>query len=454
MMARRGSRLAFLAILFVVAALLRLDFLFIVFYLFALVYLLSHFWVRATSRTLELERRLTDHAFSGDLVRVRLQLVNRGRLPVPWLDLHESLPVQLATPPFFRNVFGLAARSHRVLEYELHCAQRGYYEIGPLTVRTGDLLGFARPRMVQLAPQPLIVYPKVFPLERLGVPTYSPQVSLPARSPLFLDPSRVMGVRDYQRGDSPRRIHWTATAKASARALTTLLMVKQYQPAISRETLICLDLNRQDYGRRNWAIATERAIVVAASLANHIVVREQLSVGLVVEARDPRAGADGGPTRAPPTRAPPTRAPRAVVRVTLPPRTGRGHLMRLLEVLAWAQVVDAVPAAGEGVEDGIALGLAGLLRETAKGLSWGTTLVIVTGKESPELLDTIFYLQRAGFAVALVLVRPGRAPDGGFAAARARVPVYRVWEESEAGGVLGQISAARAARPYRAGAGA
>ena len=464
MMARRGSRLVFLAILFVVAAVFRLDFLFVVFYLFALVYLLSHLWVRATSRNLELGRRLTDHAFSGDLVQVRLRLVNRGRLPVPWLDVHESLPVQLATPPFFRRAFGLLARGRSTLEYELHCAQRGYYEIGPLVVRVGDLLGFARTRIVRRATQPLIVYPKVLPLERLGLPTYSPQVSLPAQSPLFLDPSRVMGVRDYQRGDSPRRLHWTATAKASARASTTRLMVKQYQPAISRETLICLDLYRGDYGRRNWAIATERAIVVAASLANHIVVREQLPVGLVTEAHDPRAsGLQAGDLQAGDLQAGDAQAgdPQAIdprrpknkgsnlVRFTLPPRTGQGHLMRLLEVLACAQVVDAVPGAG----DDAGMGLAALLRETAKGLFWGTTLVIVTGKESPELLDTIFYLQRAGFAVALVLVRPGRAPDGGFAAARARVPVYRVWEEREAGGVLGRFPAARAGSPWGTGVG-
>ena len=43
------KRLAFLAVLFVVAVVLRLDFLFVVFYLFALVYILSHLWVQGAS---------------------------------------------------------------------------------------------------------------------------------------------------------------------------------------------------------------------------------------------------------------------------------------------------------------------------------------------------------------------------------------------------------------------
>jgi hypothetical protein len=206
-------------------------------------------------------------------------------------------------------------------------------------------------------------------------------------------------------------------------------MVKQYQSAISRETMICLDLWREGYGRRNWAVATERAIVVAASVANHVVVRERLPVGLVTEAHDPRQ--EG-----------------AVRRFSLLPRAGQGQLMRLLEVLACAQVVsesDAAVSAGPG--------FAAMLRETARYLPWGATITIITGKERPELLDTLFYLRRAGFAVALILMQAGRASGGRASSGRLGVPVYRVWEESDVSGVLGQVPGARALNPGR-GAGA
>ena len=435
------KRWVFLGILFVVAVVLRLDFLFIVFYLFALVYLLSHFWVQSAGRNLEVTRRLADHAFSGDRVQVRLSIENRGWLAVPWLDVHESLPIQLATPPFYRYASSLSGHGQHRLSYELACGERGYYEIGPLVVRTGDLLGFARPRTVSAskrgeATRPLIVYPKVLPLAKLGLPTYSPQVALPTRSPLFQDPSRVMGVRDYQRGDSPRRLHWTATAKASARTLTTRLMVKQYQPAISRETMICLDMVREDYGRRHWSIATERAIVVAASLANHIVVRERLPVGLVTEAYDPRRGAV---TRGEMSHAEMVR----VDRFSLPPRAGQGQLMRLLEVLACVQVVSDAerPRGSESAQEPGGVGFTALLRETAKDLTWGATLVLITGAERPELLDTLFYLRRAGFAVSLILVQPPMALHRG--AGRLGVPTYRIWEEGDLGTVLGQAQGAQ-----------
>ena len=299
----------FLLILFVIAALLRVDFFFTIVYLFFAVYLLSRLWTPRTVKHLHVQRRFVNRAFPGDSVKVDLTVHNVGWLPIPWLEVHESLRVELTAPPFYREVVSLGPRERRHFYYTLHCRRRGYYPIGPLTMQTGDLLGIVRPSQVQAAPDHVIVYPRVVPLQQLGLPTRSPQVALPARSPLFEDPARVMGVRDYQRGDSPRRIHWTATASAGR------LLVKQYQPSIARETLICLDLNQEDYERRQRYTATELAIVVAASIANHIVVREGLPVGLTTEAWDPLLD---------------DRA-----RFFLPPRSERAHLMSLLEVLAW-----------------------------------------------------------------------------------------------------------------------
>jgi uncharacterized protein (DUF58 family) len=227
----------------------------------------------------------------------------------------------------------------------------------------------------------------------LDLPTRSPLVALRTRTPLFEDPTRIMGVRDYQRGDSPRRIHWTATASAGR------LLVKQYQPAIARETLVCLDMSREDYGQRQRYTATELAVVVAASIANHVVSREGLPVGLATEAWDPLL--------------------EKPARFFLPPRSERGHLMSLLEVLARVQLTT-----GTSFED--------LLRHESTNLSWGATLTVITGRESEPLFDTLVYLRRAGFAVALILVQPTR-PSATLQkrADLLGVPIHRVWKEQE-----------------------
>jgi uncharacterized protein (DUF58 family) len=384
--------LLFLLGLLLIAAILRIDFFFTVAYLLFGLILLGRLWIRRGLRGLRVERSYTARAFSGDDVTVRVRLHNTGRLPLPWLQIHESLPVDLIAPPFHREVFSLKAGEQRYFEYELHCRKRGVYALGPLKAQAGDLFAFEPTQQVELPPEQMVVYPQVVPLAHLSVPTHSPLVALPAATPLFEDPARVTGVREYQRGDSPRRIHWTATASAGR------LLVKQYQPAIARETLLCLDMNVEGYSLRRRAEASELAIVVAASLANHIIGRERLPVGLTTEAAD-------GPAK--------TTTP-----FFLPPRRERGHLMNILETLARAQLGPAQP-------------LAERLRRLRGRLAWGATVIAITGATDANLFDSLAEMRRAGLMVALVLIQATPPPEALARAALLGVPVQTVWRQTD-----------------------
>src|SRR6185369_8148806 len=109
--------LPFLLILFIIAAVLRIDFFFTIAYLFFLLYLLGRLWMRRGLGQVSVARHFTSHAFSGDEVRVEVKLGNTGRLPVPWLQIHESLPIDLIAPPFHREVFTLGAGEKRFFNY-------------------------------------------------------------------------------------------------------------------------------------------------------------------------------------------------------------------------------------------------------------------------------------------------------------------------------------------------
>lgn len=393
-----GSFVPFLILLFVIALVLRIDLYFTVVWFLLGLYGLSRLWTQRAVRHLQAERQFVDHAFTGDEVRVGLTLRNTGRLPIPWIEVSESVPVDLRGTASPSQVLGLRGREKRRFQYTLNCRRRGFYALGPLRLETGDVLGVEERVLALPEPRRVTVYPRVVPLERLGLPTRSALVSLPARPPLFEDTSRVMGIRDYRPGDSPRRIHWTATAR------TGRLVVKQYQPAIARETLICLDLDLKDYEVRRYE-ATEEAIVVAASLAHHMVVREGLPVGLATEGRD--ASDDRRPLN------------EGLHRITLPPRTGRGHLMGVLEVLARIQV----GSSGRFVD---------LLREESLNLTWGSTIVVITGRLSRDLAEMLLYLKRNGHAMALILVQPDylrRAEDQQDGVAG--IPTHRVWTDRD-----------------------
>lgn len=384
----------FLLLVFGVAVLLRVDFFFTVVYFLVGIYFLVRLWTRRASEHLRVRREFLNRAFTGDRVQMNYAIQNDGWLPIPWLEVTESVPLPLQSDPVQSFALSLRAQETWHNSYTLHCRRRGYYLIGPLLMQTGDLLGIDKQTRLRVAPAPMVVYPRVVPLPELGIPTRSPLVALSARSPLFEDPSRLMGVRNYQRGDSPRRIHWPATARTGG------LVVKQYQPAIARETMICLDMYRADYNPRRMYEATELAIITAASLANHILIRDKLPVGLATEALDSLHEE----TR----------------RISVPPRSERSHLVSgIMEPLARIQTTES-----QGLPD--------LLRSESVRLSWGSTMVVITGSESEELYDSLLFLQRSGFSVALVLVHPEATPSALLGRAEALgITTHRVRTERD-----------------------
>ena len=385
----------FTLVLFALASLLRIDFFFTILYLFVGVYIISNLWSRRMLSQLRLTRQFQQRAFLGDTVEVTLKLENRSHLPVPWLLLTESFPVVLSSPPFFRTVISLPGKSNHTFNYHLQARQRGYYKIGPLALQSGDLLGIKQDLTARLEPDYLIVYPKILPMSALGLPTHSPQVVLATPLPLFLDPARIIGVRGYNPGDNPRYIHWPASAA------TGQMLVKQFQPAIARDNVIFLNLDRADYARQAYPDPPlELAITVAASLANHMISFEKLPVGLITTARDPLI--------------------EMVHLFKMPPSKGRSQLLQILEVLARVQPTPDIR-------------FLETVRREAVHLGWGTTLVIITtAQESEELLQTVLLLKRAGFQVTLVLIYPPAQRQMNESHFRElNVPLFRIRQEKD-----------------------
>src|SRR5512135_2810868 len=80
------------------------DSLFYLAYVVGGIVLLTHLWMRQGPRALQAERHLPARAFHGEEVQAELVVTNRGRWPILWLDVHESLPLALHVPNFERRI--------------------------------------------------------------------------------------------------------------------------------------------------------------------------------------------------------------------------------------------------------------------------------------------------------------------------------------------------------------
>ena len=384
--------LGFIIGLFLIAALFRVDFFFYLLYVFFGVYFLSRLWTERALRNVTFEREHVTHAFLGERVPVKLRIRNRGALPLPWLRIHESLPIQLKSPNFYRCVLSLLPYEEKALTYELDCRRRGYYPLGPMVASSGDLFGVGGCQRRVESADVVTVYPRIVALTSLSLPAQTPFGSLVAKQHVFEDPARMIGIREYQTGDSMRNIHWKASAA------TSVLQVKRFQPAISIEAQVFLNLNRDEYTRTRAGTATELAIVTAASIANYLIEKRQ-TVGLSCNGLDPLM--------------------QEAETIALPPRGGREQLMHILDILARIRASEGRP-------------FADVLRQASLHMTWGGTGIIISSDADDVVFDNMILMKRSGFHVVLILVDP-RTPFVGIQH-RARdvgIRAYQIWQEKD-----------------------
>lgn len=365
-----------LGALLLIALLLRLDFVFYVIYVVGGIWLLARWATPRSMAALAVRRSFVDHAFLGETIPVALELHNRTRLPMPWLRANETLPLELASTAQISRIFALRPREQVTLDYSLRCLRRGYYPVGPLRLTSGDLFGFANVQNRNEAVQFITVYPRIIPLAGLALPSRLPFGTLASPQRMFEDPARLRGVREYQAGDSQRRINWKASAHSDT------LLVKQFSPAISLESVLLLNLHADEYERQRRFSASEWAIVVAASVATYLEGRRQ-AVGLAVHGVvSLAANASESLNHA-------LRQPMIV-----PPRPGRPHLMKVLELLARAELIEASEP------------FVTWAQRTAAPLPWGATVIAVTPSGDELTCQGLHGLVRAGLNVVMLVVEP------------------------------------------------
>ncbi len=361
-----------LIVLFLVATFFRLDWIYYLVYVVGGVWVFSHWWIRRSLNHVSVQRNVARRAFAGETVTGTVVLQNQSWLPLPWLRLRERVATEIRDVSDYDVVLSLGSRARATHEYTLACRQRGYHALGPLQLSTGDLFGFASAAWSEMEPLRITVYPQLFTLPELGLPSRMPFGALASRQPLFVDPARVSGVRDYVSGDSLRAVHWKASAREST------LQVKKFQPAIALNVALVLDLNRDAFPVRSVVGSSEWAISVAASLASY-VTNERQPVGLLCNGFDPASDSFG--TR-------------------LPTRNGQAHLMQILEYLARVQV--------RAFEGDLDLSLATWLPARLADLDWGTTLMVVTPHLDESTLWTLHQARRRGASVLVLICAPMR----------------------------------------------
>ena len=360
----------------------------------------ARLWARISLEHVVYRRTLSEHrVFVGESVEATLILENRKTLPVPWMELRETLPrgmpaLKVHTSPgalpgsqVLDRATALGRRDHLEWPITLQAVRRGYYRVGPTRLKSGDIFGFfEREEETGRPVDGIVVYPITYPLPDLGLDSARPFGDARGGNRIHEDPSRVVGVRDYQPGDPMKRIDWYATARSNR------LQSRLYEPSREQSIVVALNIPTFEY---SWQgadpVLLERGVAVAASIARW-AADSGAALGLV--ANGSFADAD------------------RTIRIGAGRRPDR--LGRVLEALAMITSFTTSNMAGD-------------LEDPAYPLPAGATIVLVAAIIPEELAATLLRLRDRGHFVTVV-----KTTRAAWDRPLGRIPIVSVAEAMEA----------------------
>jgi uncharacterized protein (DUF58 family) len=403
-----NRRLYWLGLIIIVLAVLFHEPLLIVIALLLMVVIgATDIWATFCLRNLRYARTFgQQRALFGEQVTLALSIENAKMLPLPWLEIEDTIPRLLpiegqhlrvsyyGDTAILDNLFSTRWYERVTRRYTVQCNARGVHKFGPTIVRSGDVFGFLSNEAMLSNWQYLLVYPLVAPLTRFNLPSRHPFGDRAAPRRLLEDPSRTIGVRDYIYGDSLRRVHWKATARKMQ------LQSKVYEATTTYTLVIFLNIMTQfDVVHGVQPEILELAICSAASVADW-ALNEGYAVGLF--ANTLMFMPDEGATTESKQEEDAVMAAAAQVkrrRIHIPPASSEEQRKRIMEVLARIQ-----PFFGSTLEE--------VVQAERSRLPTGATVVVITSIVSDLLLDALVRVQQAGHAVTILSVGdtpiPGR----------------------------------------------
>ena len=236
---------------------------------------------RSSLHGLSLKLRTPPRIFAGAACPFRVEITNtKSRLPSFALTLiPDERNVQMSGPSSF--VFKIPSGETRVADHAIVFEGRGVARLPHFQVLTSYPFGLIEKFIPVRFEGPCIVYPHQTPLQR-------DPLAVLVRHGDFLAQERGIGVnpygiREYQRGDEVRHIHWPSVAKVGD------WVVREYEQ--EKRTRVLLNLLVRERAPDDTVARAKREATVSA-LASLLMtfITQKREVGLLINGRcvDPK----------------------------------------------------------------------------------------------------------------------------------------------------------------------
>jgi uncharacterized protein (DUF58 family) len=320
---------------------------------------LSYLWLRLNIRYINGSvEKLPDYCQIGERFEEEFSFFNASRIPTSLIEVQEDTDF-----PGYRNMaaFNLASQGYHGWSTEIRCQRRGRYNLGTLTARVTDPIGFFSMSRRFGKPQNVIVYPATLELPFFQVLPRQEPGSSPRRWLASETGPNASRVREYASGDSLRHIHWHSTAH------TGNLMVKEFDPDrynyVFKNIWIVLDMHQAGRFGDGDETTEEYGITIAASLVKKYIEGGK-RVGLIASGDHP---------------------------YIFLPETGKEHLEHILQALAVVRASGKIP-------------LDALLESQSERFDAGSAVIVITPSDSRGMAARLRRVVSNGTGVTAILL--------------------------------------------------
>ncbi len=241
------------------------NLLYLIFSLMLAFLIVSGFVSIRTLKKIQVARSLPRHIVAGETVDIRVTVRNNKRLAGSCgLQISDMLrDGTVAGCCYFLRV---PPRGEASAVYRCIFHRRGLYSFHRLVVATTYPFGLVRRSFSIHAELEVLVYPQILPWERLGFDT--PPDLGERESRRKGEGTSLYGLREQQPGEGARWIHWKKTAQ------TGRLMRREFEAEEKKNICLVLDNGLRDPADPKQIEAFEHAVILAASVAHHLLLSE------------------------------------------------------------------------------------------------------------------------------------------------------------------------------------
>ncbi len=235
------------------------------FYILTLIILMSIAHLFLASRNIVITQVLESSRVPHSTeIKYSFEIKNRSLFPYPAVKIKFKYAEDLFDNQFDELQLVLHSEESKNFDFSIFCKYRGNYHVGVDKIEVHDILNIFKINRGIRTPK-VTVLPKVSIIPSNSIkPKYLFSEYDFDRSST-LDKDSIKDIRDYQKGDSLKDIHWKLYAKYDA------LMVKEKENSAINKSILYLDIKKLDTDFVENIIYQDKLLEVFLSIAQRLI---------------------------------------------------------------------------------------------------------------------------------------------------------------------------------------